>query len=198
MPPVLPATKSEVVINMVTDDDGTPYYQRHLDQHWAQFKDATYGDFPERVVDQVAVGGLGNYIIGPTGTGKTRLLVAAFRALCIMCPQLDIAIVSWLDMVDAIRSDFDKEHEQRRESYYFTHLDVLLIDDFGKGQRTPWVMEQMYAICEQRLRHGRLTCFTSNYPLTEVEGWPDGEAIASRIRGMCNVLPLLGEDRRVG
>ena len=199
---MLPATKVEVSINMVTDDDGTPYYQRHLDRHWAQFKDACMVDLSaaEALVYLHALdAGRGLYLTGPTGTGKTHFLVAVFRDRCRREPELDIAIVPWLDLVDGIRRDFDKEGDQRREAYYYQHLDVLLIDDFGKGQRTPWVLEQMYSIIETRLRLKKLTYFTSNYPLTEVEGWgSDGEAIASRIRGMCNVLPLLGEDRRVG
>ena len=188
---------------MVTDDDGTPYYQRHLDRHWAQFKDAKLSDFYlaglVSPLSKLYNGGRGAYIEGPTGTGKTHLLVAMFRDLANGAAHLDIAIVPWLDLVDGIRRDFDKEGDQRREAYYYQHLDVLLIDDFGKGQRTPWVLEQMYSIIETRLRLKKLTYFTSNYPLAEVESWgPDGEAIASRIRGMCNVLPLLGEDRRVG
>lgn len=181
---------------MVTDDAGVPYYQRYLDRHWATFKDAT--------IEHVAFGmgapgwqdAKGAYIVGPTGTGKTYTLVAIFKQHCQDNPERDIAIVPWLDLVDAIKRDFDKEGDQRREAYYYSHLDVLLIDDFGKGQRTPWVLEQMYAIVETRLRLKKLTYFTSNYPLAEVEGWPDGEAIASRIRGMCNELVMLGEDRR--
>lgn len=194
-------SKPEVHINMVTDDDGTPYYQRHLDRHWAQFKDARLSDFYRQGVVEVCsnayLNGRGVYVIGPTGTGKTHCLVALFKDICNARPQTDIAIVPWLDMVDAIKADFSKDEHERREAHYFKHLDVLLIDDFGKGQRTPWVLEQMYAIIETRLRLKKLTYFTSNYPLAEVETWgQDGEAIASRIRGMCNVLPLLGDDRR--
>ena len=200
LPPVLPDTRAEVSINMSNDDDGIPYYQRHLDQHWPLFKDASLADhtLPKAKAfwdNQIA--GQGLYILGPTGTGKTHLLVSLFRWMCNRTPHLDIAIAPWLDMVDGIKRDFGKEGDDRREAYYYSHLSVLLIDDFGKGQRTPWVLETMYSIIETRLRLKKLTYFTSNYPLAEVADWPEGEAIASRIRGMTNELVMLGEDRRL-
>lgn len=202
MPPVLPATKAEVAINMVTDDDGKPYYQRHLDRHWAAFKDAQLADFTlaeARSFWNGADTDRGLFIVGPTGTGKTHMLVAVFREHCKAHPELDIAIVNWLDMVDAIKAEFSKDDAERREPFYFKNLGVLLIDDFGKGRRTGWEVEQMYQILNARWTNRKLTYFSSNYPLSEVEGWgQDGEAIASRIRGMCNVLVLVGEDRRVG
>lgn len=216
MPDVLPATKPTVSINMVTDGEvgpcivdgqwagydsgaGVPYYQRYINTHWAQYKDAKLADFAPSLSANMVLGegpAKGLYVVGPTGTGKTHLLVAVFRELCRRDPQHDIAIVPWLDMVDAIKRDFGKEGDARQEAYYFSHLGVLLIDDFGKGQRTPWVLETMYSIVETRLRLKKLTYFTSNYPLAEVEAWPDGEAIASRIRGLSNELEMLGEDRR--
>ena len=163
-PPVLPATRPEVAINMVTDDDGMPYFQRYLDQHWVTYAYASLVDFTKvealeylRAMDA----GKGLYVVGPTGTGKTHFLVAVFRDRCRREPHLDIAIVPWLDMVDAIRRDIDKPGDQRYESYYFSHLGVLLIDDFGKGQRTPWVMEQMYSIVETPVSYTHLTLPTN-------------------------------------
>ena len=185
---------------MVTADDGQPYFQRYLDRHWTQYKDAKLGDFTLNLTGRVPLGDdppRGMYITGPVGTGKTHLLVALFREHCLVNPEADIAIINAPVMLEAIKAEFDTPASERRESFYYRHLGVLMLDDFDKGNRTPWVLEQFYTILNERYNNKRLTYFTSNAPLNEVERWPEyGEAIASRIRGMCNVLTLVGEDRR--
>lgn len=187
-----------MVINMLVDETGQKPYQRYLDNHWTEAAQAAF-DEPPGVFIEALKQNKGLYVRGPVGTGKTWMLVCIFRYLAETFPMHTTGIVSWLELLKTLKAEFDQPSEAREMEYHYSHLDFLLVDDFGKGNRTPWAMEVMYSLVENRLRLRRTTYFTSNATLKEVETWgPDGEAIASRIRGMCNVLPLLGEDRRVG
>ena len=188
-----------MVLDMLTDNDGVPFYQKHLNDHWADAATAAFTQPPAALIEALQHKPTkGLYIVGTVGTGKTWMLASTFRYLAETFPMHTTGIVPWLGFLKALKGDFDRAENERQEAHYYEHLDFLLIDDFGKGNRTPWAIEQMYTIVEARLRMRRTTFFTSNYPLRQVADWgDDGEAIASRIRGLCNVLELNGEDRRL-
>ena len=97
-------------------------------------------------------------------------------------------------------------------------VEVLVIDELGKGRNSPWEQNILDVIISQRYNNQKTTIFTSNYTdsrkttLVErvrgkdgMEG--DGETrdtlldrvgprIYSRLKEMCDFLMLSGKDRR--
>lgn len=85
---------------------------------------------------------------------------------------------------------------------------MLVMDDLGKGQMTPWVVEKIYMIldmrfCEMRAKNLK-TIITTQYPieqLTDIFGRATDKemasAIRSRIEGMCVKKMVGGQDRRL-
>jgi DNA replication protein DnaC len=75
-------------------------------------------------------------------------------------------------------------------------VDLLHIDDLGAEVRTDWVLEQLYAIVDQRYESERSMVVTTNLPQDELEG-QIGPRTVSRLVEICgDPLPLFGDDLR--
>lgn len=183
----------------------TPYWQRHLNKYWTLFKDARITDgpagFPQTFTTALGLG-RGVYIGGPIGTGKTHLLVGEFAALC-EGGRLDSALVTATSMMRQIQSDFDRPADQREQERYFSSVQVLLIDDIGRGRPTDWAVGMFGDIIDQRVNRRLLTYCTSNYSIDDLGVYFDnispmnGERIASRLRQLMVEYVLDGPDRRL-
>lgn len=177
---------------------------------WAGFAKATIDDFrrlrigdatmPELVRASLAAG-RGLYLCGPVGSGKTHLAMAVLRE---SWPEWSGYAEPMVDMLEEIKRGFDKDSGIVSEDVFrrYMGLPLLVIDDLGKERVSDWVATAIYHIVNDRWaqRHKVMTIITSNYSRTDLEGVyrPHGEAIASRIAGMCDVLELTGADRRIG
>jgi DNA replication protein DnaC len=75
-------------------------------------------------------------------------------------------------------------------------IDVLVVDDFGVQKNTEWEQETLYNLVDARYEAERFTIFTSNSnPVTTFKELSQGR-ILSRIREMCRIMELSGEDQR--
>lgn len=85
---------------------------------------------------------------------------------------------------------------------------MLVMDDLGKGQMTPWVVEKIYTVldlrfCDHKTKNLK-TVITTQYPVERLaaifEDVTDREmalAIRSRIEGMCAIKHVSGPDWRL-
>ena len=141
--------------------------------------------------------GHGLWLMGSTGTGKTTL------AMLVSSETLkrghSVAIYSLPKLLARIRSTFDAQVGEESYAEFFERLcdvDLLHIDDLGAEKRSDWVLEQLYAIVDERYQSQRSVVVTTNLPLHELEEQV-GPRTVSRLVEICgDPLPLNGEDLR--
>jgi len=151
--------------------------------------------------------GKGLLLFGSRGTGKTKLVSIVTREKIKQGHKVLFSSVP--DLIQSIRSSFDKgKTDELLEE--IRDVEVLVMDDLGVEKVTDWVSEQMFSIVNHRLNKGLQTIITSNYSPEqliirlspknkngEVEDDEPGYRIVSRIKEMCYVVNLSGEDRRM-
>jgi DNA replication protein DnaC len=168
--------------------------------HWAEVS---------RIIDE----GRGLYLQGKAGRGKSfiasAILCASITAqLRANIPQEKIAkhlhFVGANELICEIRSSFGSAHHASRDAKtdidiidQYSNYDVLVLDDLGVNKPTEFVIQVFDMIVDFRYKsRGRKTIITSNLTLNELAEKYD-DRIASRIAGMCEVLEVVGEDRRM-
>ncbi len=135
----------------------------------------------------------GLYIYGSAGTGKTYALYAIFRNHCLNNEYCKI--INTVELLRLFKKDFKDEYEHNFEEY-LEFSGVLFIDDIGAEKNTEFVDETLYHLINTRHEKMLPTFFTSNLSLKELAE-KNGDRLASRIAGMCDVIELTGEDRRL-
>jgi DNA replication protein DnaC len=142
--------------------------------------------------------GRGLWLFGDTGTGKTTL------AMLISSAALEagrtVAIYSLPKLLARIRRTYDAEPGGDNYLSFFerlTSVDLLHIDDLGAEKRSDWVLEQLYALINERYETKRSVLITTNLPHEELEE-QIGPRTVSRLTQMCDEVPVFGSDRRYG
>jgi DNA replication protein DnaC len=139
--------------------------------------------------------GDGVWLEGDVGTGKTTLAMLVSRAA--LDAGRSVAIYSVPRLLADIRQTFDADSEGSYVDFIdrLARVDLLHLDDLGAERSSSWVLEQLYAIVNARYEDERSILITTNLPLDEL-----GEQITprtvSRLKEMCDVLPLYGADAR--
>jgi DNA replication protein DnaC len=135
--------------------------------------------------------GLGFY--GSTGTGKTHLAVAVCRHLL---QQKLIPSARFWDtaaLLTTLRQSDDARRQQVLEEAQ--RVAILVLDDVGAHNTTPWVREQLGMIINHRWSAKLPVFVTSNTTLNHfIESL--GQRTVSRLVDCTMSLELLGEDER--
>ncbi|MDQ2939524.1 MAG: ATP-binding protein [Actinomycetota bacterium] len=142
--------------------------------------------------------GKGLWLMGDTGTGKTTLaMLISKQALANGRP---VAIYSLPKLLARIRRTYDAEAGQDNYLALFeqlTTVDLLHIDDLGAEKSSDWVLEQLYALVNERYEAQRSILVTTNLDQAALEE-QIGPRTVSRLVEICgDPLPLFGEDRRI-
>jgi DNA replication protein DnaC len=108
-----------------------------------------------------------------------------------------VAIYSLPRLLSEIRATYDADSEGSYVDFIdrLARVDLLHIDDLGAERSNPWVLEQLYAIVNARYEDERSILITTNLPLDELAEQVT-ERTVSRLKEMCDVLPLYGADAR--
>ena len=142
--------------------------------------------------------GRGLWLMGDTGTGKTTLAMLVSKAA--LAAGRSVAIYSLPKLLARIRRTYDADPGE--ESYLalfeqLTSVDLLHIDDLGAEKRSDWVLEQLYALINERYESQRSILVTTNLDEAALEE-QIGPRTVSRLVEICgDPLPLFGEDRRI-
>jgi DNA replication protein DnaC len=154
-------------------------------------------DYTRAIAENIEVG-RGLWLYGSSGTGKTTLAMLVSRIA--LESGHSVAIYSLPKLLSRIRRTFDAETGEQSYSELFERLatvDLLHIDDLGAENRTEWVLEQLYALVNERYESQRSLVVTTNLEEHELED-QIGERVVSRLVEMCgDPLPLFDEDRRM-
>ena len=105
---------------------------------------------------------------GSYGCGKTHLAAAIANA-CVQrgVPTLFITVPDLLDSLRFAYNDPETTFEQRFED--IRDADLLVMDDFGTQNATPWAQEKLFQIINYRYINKLPTVITTNLILDEIE-----------------------------
>jgi DNA replication protein DnaC len=108
----------------------------------------------------------GLLFVGPSGTGKTHLAVGILKEL-ITRYGVRGRFVDFNSLLYQIQATFDPGSPESKRQILdpLTESDVVVLDELGAQQPTPWVRDTLYLIINQRYMRRRPTLFTSNYYL---------------------------------
>lgn len=156
--------------------------------------------------------------MGSPGVGKTHLMVGFLRNLIlergIACRFQDFGLLL-SDMRDGYTRDVPEQHILQP----LVDIDVLLLDDLGKGRNSKWELGIIDTLISCRYNAGRTTLITTNYTLdpettlrerSRGRGHIDseeflsrdtlrdrvGDRIYSRLHEMCRIFFVRGNDYR--
>ena len=152
-------------------------------------------EFADQVEDRLD-SGRGLWLMGDVGTGKTTLAMLVSKAAAEA--GRTVAIYSLPRLLARIRRTYDGEPGEDSYLEFFdrlTSVDLLHIDDLGAEKRSDWVLEQLYAIVDERYQSQRSMVVTSNLDHDQLKE-QIGSRVVSRLAEICRELPLWGEDRR--
>lgn len=131
-------------------------------------------------------------VTGRYGSGKTHLAAAiANDAIEKGVSTLFLTVPDLLDWLRYSYSGVDTSFEERFEE--IREIPLLILDDFGTQNATPWAQEKIFQILNHRYINQLPTVITSNLLMTDFDG-----RIRSRLQdpNLVTVVKILAPDYR--
>lgn len=105
---------------------------------------------------------------GPVGTGKTHLLAATLKHLTLEV-GVKAAYVEISLLFQTIRRGFQEGRSGGEIIEPLAEVDLLALDEVGKGRGSPFEMETLDELIARRYNGDKLTLFATNYSLKPPE-----------------------------
>jgi DNA replication protein DnaC len=135
------------------------------------------------------------YLVGKYGCGKTHLAAAIANSL-LANQRMRVLFVVVPDLLDHLRAAFAPDQLQSYDSRFqaVRNADLLVLDDLGTENATPWAREKLYQLMNYRYSNRRPTVITSNRNMDELDG-----RIASRLSDgrICQAVAMTAGDYRI-
>lgn len=182
-----------------------------------RYKDKTFSDFDEHFGDSLALeaiskwakdsqkhsdNGMGLFVSGPTGVGKTHLIQAALSHAVTNFPLSGIFITAdrYLDMV----YDETRNHGELSDGYSDPNLlmymrrtfDLLVLDGLGSERTTTdFARSALTALIDNRYEEKKTTLITSILTMDTIAS-RYGQHLASVIYESAYIIEMRGSDYR--
>ena len=147
---------------------------------------------------------------GDVGRGKTHLVVAILRELT-LDRSISCKFVEFSHLLADLKTGFDLGTPAVQLLEPLVQVDVLAIDELGKGRNTEWEATIIDELVSRRYNSGKVILATTNYPPGPPTGVASGNLatgelvalsdrvgtrIYSRLREMCHFCAVSGDDYR--
>lgn len=153
--------------------------------------------FVEAIEENVDAG-RGMWFMGDVGTGKTSLAMLVSHAA--EQAGRSVAVYPVTRLLAEIKDTYDSDSAGTYMSLFrrLCSVDLLHLDDLGAEKRTDWVLEQLYAIVNERWQDERSIVVTTNIVDLDALREQIGARTVSRLLEICgDPLPIMGPDLRV-
>ena len=148
--------------------------------------------------------GMGLTLMGSVGTGKTHIAVGLVKLACGL--GIESRFLTMTELLGAIKATYgrDRMGSPRRGSETpdeaglldeLAGVPLLVLDDLGTENPTPWARERLYTLVNRRYLGQRPVIVTTNLTLEELARRL-GERTVSRLWGTSLVINLRGRDYR--
>jgi DNA replication protein DnaC len=140
--------------------------------------------------------GRGFWFYGDVGTGKTSLAMLISKSAS--DAGRSVAIYSVPQLLAHIKATYEDGSGSSYLGLFrrLSQVDLLHLDDLGAEKRTEWVLEQLYAIVNERWQEQRSIVVTTNLADREELREQVGARTVSRLSEMCATIPIMGRDLR--
>ena len=140
--------------------------------------------------------GQGLLFWGNVGTGKTFLAGCIANAL--MEKNIPVLMTSFPKLLNALGGLYSGEKNEYLKS--LNQYRLLIIDDLGVERDTPYVLETVYLVIDERYKSGKSFIITTNLSLEELRNPADleHERIYDRIMERCVPVAFSGKNYRIG
>ena len=102
-------------------------------------------------------------LFGPVGSGKTMMATAALKML-MMTNQYSGRFIDFQYLLSQLRAEYDIHKSGENILTDLRNIDVLLIDEFGKGRNDKeWQLEKLDDLINYRYNAQKITFITTNY-----------------------------------
>ena len=171
-------------------------FETHTDSQREAFRRAA------RIVEDFPVNAKGLLLHGDNGVGKTHLAVAMLRE-AIRRKTARGVFYETSELLKLVRNTYNNHVESTELEVLEPALraEVLVLDDLGRENKSPWVEETLGLVVNTRYNERRLTIFTSN--LADIENTEPtsfafqlGLRIRSRLKEMCDWVRVEAVDTR--
>ena len=111
----------------------------------------------------------GLYLHGSFGSGKTFLIAALFNELA--KKQIRSGIIYFPEFLRGLKESFSNDGSEYKDRFnHIKRVDLLLLDDVGAENLTPWARDEILgSLLQYRMDENLPTFFTSNLNLEQLE-----------------------------
>ena len=158
----------------------------------------------------------GLLFMGGVGAGKTRLVCTMIRAFTLEY-GIPCLFQEFSSLLSDIKSGYDKGLSESVVLEKINAVEILVIDELGKGRKSDWEINILDTIISNRYNMQKSTLFTTNYTDKAKTTYQDISTtgnnqkdegkretleqrvysrIYSRLKGMCNFVEMQADDFR--
>ncbi len=113
----------------------------------------------------------GLLLSGPVGMGKSWFLAAVAKHLAFQ--GVSVRYADFFQLVHQLRDAYAKEQSDKSSLVPLQQVDVLIIDELGKGRNSEWELSVADSLISERYNANKCIIAATNYPLS---GSPEDNA----------------------